>query len=53
MVCYTFRIADSGKWYIQKDPAVVTRYLKEKVDLKAEVEKVIKKIKRVEINNQD
>ena len=34
--------------YIQKDPAVVTRYLKEKEEL--EVGKVIEKIKRGNIN---
>ncbi|MBI5746340.1 MAG: transposase [Nitrospirae bacterium] len=30
--------------YIQKDPAVVTRYLREKGDLRAEVERVIERI---------
>lgn len=38
--------------YIQKDPAVATRYLKEKEDLGAEVEKVIERIKRANINSQ-
>jgi hypothetical protein len=31
--------------YIQKDPAMVTRYLKEKGDLKGEVEKAIKMVR--------
>lgn len=35
--------------YIQKDPAVVTRYLREREDLKSEVERVIK---RLNINSQ-
>lgn len=30
---------------MQKDPAVATRYLKEKKDLKAKTEKVVEKIK--------
>jgi hypothetical protein len=33
--------------YIQKDPAIVTRYSKEKEDLKREVERVIKMIGNV------
>lgn len=50
-----FSTFDRGKeiaGYIQKDPAVATRYLKEKEDLETEIEKVIAKIKRVNINNQ-
>lgn len=38
--------------YIQKDAAVVTRYLREKRELVAEVEKVIEKIKRANVNKQ-
>lgn len=53
MVCYHLRIADlAGKGYIQKDPAVATRYFKEKGNLETEVEKVIEKIKRANINKQ-
>lgn len=37
--------------YIHKDPAVVTRYLREKEDFGAEVERVIERI-RVNINSQ-
>lgn len=46
MVCHPIRIADFGKGYIQKDPVVMTKYLKEKEGLEADVEKVIEKIKR-------
>jgi REP element-mobilizing transposase RayT len=38
--------------YIQKDPAVVTRYLREKEELGAEVKKVIEKIKKANVNKQ-
>ncbi len=38
--------------YIQKDPAVVTRYLNEKEDLEVESGKVIGKIRWANINNQ-
>jgi REP element-mobilizing transposase RayT len=38
--------------HIRKDPAVVTRYLREKEELGAEVEKVIEKIKRTNVNRQ-
>ena len=38
--------------YIQKDPAVVTRYLTERKDLEIDVGRVIEKIKRADINNQ-
>jgi hypothetical protein len=37
--------------YIQKDPAVVTRYLKERKDLKAEVEKMKHKTSMTEIKS--
>ena len=40
--------------YIRKDPALITRHLKEKADLKIEIEKIIKTIKdmRANVNNQ-
>jgi REP element-mobilizing transposase RayT len=39
--------------YIQKDPAIVTRYLKEKGDFEREIERVIKMIgKKANVNSQ-
>lgn len=36
--------------YIRKDPALITRHLKEKADLKIEIEKIIKTIKDMRAN---
>lgn len=40
--------------YIRKDPALITRHLKEKADLRLEIEKAIKTLKnaRLNVNNQ-
>lgn len=47
-------IKDKGKeiaGYTQKDPAVVTRYLRENEDLEAEAKRVIERIK-ANVNRQ-